>query len=210
VLFIGTIRFGAFIRDRAGFIRTAGSVCAFLPAAVTIILYLACHSGPMAASRVDFSWGSYFRSIIFEFGWWLPLLGLMFARLAPLEKRLLIAVLPILAVIPVIKAPAVADFIMRTSMPALFVLFLTALSAMRQVVVRNRLQIAIVCATALFLVSSWITPIYEMARSIQRYTLRPLPDAGHYRVASLSPPFARQYIGDRSGFFFKYLARDSK
>jgi hypothetical protein len=90
----------------------------------------------------------------------------------------------------------------------LFFLFLAVVSAIRKLKISSCPQAALATVTALFLVSSWVTPVYEMARSVQHFGIEIPAFESSDRVAGLKPDWAaRQYMGSSKGVFFRYLAR---
>lgn len=185
-------------------------ICIFcFPLAFILTLYFQSKSTSIAVENTPSDLWTYLQFIIFEWVWVLPFLFFFRQDLTLENKKLLLITSLSLTLIPFCHAPGIRDFIMRASMPSLFCLIFILMSVFRNLKFPQSIPTRIVMGfTGLIMLFSWLTPAFEMIRSIARYSFHTPELEFKDQVPSLWPPStAQQYLGQTHSAFFKYFSR---
>jgi len=162
----------------------------------------------------------YARFMLLEVLWAVPFICYFRKKkLVPDDSwRMFLIAIGALAVIPLMSAPGIADFIMKASMPALCVFFLVIIQTVRNFFevspgnhcregfCEGRWAMLVLMA---FLLSGSLTATYEIGRGIRYYKCRVPEFFSADRVPTLQPDsVAAQYMG-KPGPLLKHLLRPS-
>jgi hypothetical protein len=184
---------------RAGF--SGANLAVGLPLTAMLVLYYSSR-GPDA--NVGFVWqgnqplGVLLLWLFLEVALWAA--ALLILAPAPLEggRALMVTALVVLFLLPCYRMGIFNDFVMRCSIPALY---LVALHACYHVARRPPAWLLV-----LFLLGV-ATPAFELARTLTRLNTPRLASAP---VVFMLPQFASQYLGSPDSFFYRWLARPAR
>ncbi len=117
-----------------------------------------------------------------------------------LDKQVATIAVLFLVLCPLYSYGHYNDWVMRSSIPALFVLWIFLLRSLEKKVIR-------VLAYCAWLIGA-STALVEIARSVQKFRLRPPDEASVGYVSTMHIPQAlrQQYYGDGNSLFFRWIA----
>lgn len=113
-----------------------------------------------------------------------------------------------LLLIPLFKVGGNVDFCMRVSIPALVMLYILVLDALRRTRFSRRRRGWCIAIAAVLLIGS-VTPAKEILRTTSE-TIRREREGAQVYIDDLDPmaaPWRDNFFGDTASFFFRYLAR---
>jgi len=113
-------------------------------------------------------------------------------------------------IIPLVKMPGIQDFVMRASLPMLFILGLTAIQILNHYEIKRRKHKVVLIGMSLLLILSWITPLSEIYKSTEKHIIR-IPEAkSGEQIFTLKPHETQIYLGKLDSIFYKYLSYQNK
>jgi hypothetical protein len=181
-----------------------------LPLFFILIFYFQSKSDSIPLESVFAPMNNYLIFSVLEWAWVLPFLFYFKRKMDLSHRRLFRINMLTLALIPFAKAPGIRDFVMRASLPSIFLLVYLLIEVFQKAAFKTAKEKALGWSCCLFLITTGVTPSFEMIRSIKNYSIH-IPELENKDQVPLLRPedVAKQYLGRIDSLFFRYFSKYS-